>query len=209
MRRSLILASLLLTCAAGAHAQLYKWVGADGKVSYSDTPPPLSARQVETRPLAAAASDVGQLPYELAQAVKNSPVTLYTAASCAPCDDGRQLLSARGVPFTEKTVNTSADAARFREIAGSDGKLPLLLVGRDRQRGFETGGWNAALSAAGYPETNVLPPAWHNPPPQAAAPAPAAAAAQQHQTAGKQPVETANSGELPPAAGNAPPGFRF
>lgn len=209
MNRSLILASLLLSCAACAHAQLYKWVGPDGKVSYSDTPPPPSATHVETRPLPATPGSASALPYELAQVVKDSPVTLYTTAKCQPCDDGRKLLSTRGVPFTEKTVNTNDDSIRFRQIAGSDARLPLLIVGYDQQHGFEAGAWNAALSAAGYPETSMLPKTWHNPPAQAAAPPNPVVPKEKKADAGSSTTEAANSGDLPPPTGNAPPGFRF
>ena len=39
-RLSVFLAVLALACAAGAQAQLYKWIDQDGKVRYGDTPPP-------------------------------------------------------------------------------------------------------------------------------------------------------------------------
>jgi len=210
MTRSLQLASLLLLCAASAHAQLYKWVGPDGKISYSDTPPPATASKVETKSLTAEGSNTVDFPYELAQAAKNSPVTLYTTASCAPCDDGRKLLGKRGVPFTEKTVNSGDDISKFHKLAGADARLPVLTIGRNLQRGFEAGTWNTALSAAGYPENSVLPKSYHNAPPEALAPAATPALAKQDKRAdGSNSASQSSSGELPPAIGNAPPGFRF
>lgn len=210
MTRSLQLASLLLLCAASAHAQLYKWVGPDGKISYSDTPPPASASKVETKPLAAEVSNTADFPYELAQAAKNSPVTLYTTASCAPCDDGRKLLGKRGVPFAEKTVNSGDDISKFHKLAGADARLPVLTIGRSLQRGFEAGAWNTALSAAGYPENSVLPKSYHNAPPEALAPAAKPVIAKQDKRADNgDSASQPSSGELPPAIGNAPPGFRF
>jgi len=211
MTRSLLLASALLSCAALAHAELYKWVGPDGKISYSDTPPPASASRVETRALPAAAAAPVALPYQLAQAAKASPVTLYTTANCAPCEDGRKLLATRGIPYSEKTVNTGKDTLAFRKLAGSDARLPLLLIGSDQERGFERDAWNTALSAAGYPETSALPHGYRNPPPQAAAPAAPSVkkAAAEAEASARQPADAGGSGELPPALGNAPPGFRF
>ena len=38
----------------------------------------------------------GALPFELRQAASRYPVTLYTAATCIPCDNGRQMLQQRG-----------------------------------------------------------------------------------------------------------------
>lgn len=203
---------VLFALSSGAvHAQLYKWVGPDGSVTYSDTPPPTAAK-VETKPLGGPrpASGVG-LPYELAQAVRQHPVTLYAAANCVPCDDGRKLLNERGIPFTEKTVSTNEDIAALR-TAGGDGSLPLLTVGRLPQHGFEPGAWNNALTAAGYPATSQLPRSYRNPPAEPAAPRVQAAAQANPGTpgpAGEAPADTARPTELPPATGNAPPGFRF
>jgi glutaredoxin len=195
----------LLLAAASAHAELYKWVGPEGKITYSDTPPPASAKQVETKALVAGGVDTTNLPYELAQAVKTSPVTLYTTANCIPCDDGRKLLGTRGIPFSEKTVATNEDIAHLKRAGGS-GQLPLLTVGRSKQQGFEPGAWNSALTAAGYPQTSKLPGDYHNPPAQAAAPKPAADTQEKKKTAAQ---ETDSSSEPLPATGNAPPGFRF
>jgi glutaredoxin len=210
MRRSLILASLLLLCAASVQAQLYKWVGPDGKISYSDTPPPPTATKVETKALAAEGTNIADFPYELAQAAKSSPVTLYTTASCAPCDDGRKLLGARGVPFAEKTVNTSEDTVQFRKLAGADARLPYLMIGRSSQRGFEADAWNTALNAAGYPQSSQLPKNYRNPAPVAMAPASKPVIAKQdNRASATAPADQSASDALPPATGNAPPGFRF
>src|SRR3954447_6585399 len=99
MRATRPILAMLLLSAAAAHAQLYKWVGPDGKVTYSDAPPPAAARKMEAKPLVSSVGGTADLPFELAEAVRNSPVTLYTAAKCGPCDEGRALLSARGIPF--------------------------------------------------------------------------------------------------------------
>lgn len=195
----------VMTCAAGAHAELYKWVGPGGKITYSDTPPPTSAKQVETRPTAFGNAGESSLPYALSEAVKNNPVTLYTGAKCVPCDDGRTMLTARGIPFSEKTVSSNDDIARLKQ-AGGNAQLPLLVVGRTTQQGFESGGWAAALTAAGYPETSKLPNTYRNPPAEAAAPAPKPPAARQAQST---KAATRSADDLPPAIGNAPPGFRF
>jgi len=197
---------LMLLCAASAHAQLYKWVGPDGKVTYSDTPPPKTAARVETKAALSSSLDTSNLPYELALAVKNHPVTLYTTKDCGACDEGRSLLSSRGIPFTEKTVNTPKDVAQFRE-AGGDGKLPLLAIGRIKERGFEASAWNNALTVAGYPASSVLPKSYRNPPAVAAAPQ-KPVPAKQEDTKTKAVVEPPAT-DLPPATGNAPPGFRF
>ena len=209
MKRTLPLCSLIFLLCASAHAQLYKWVGPDGKVSYSDTPPPASAKRLETKSMSSGETDTTGFPYELATAAKNHPVTLYTTANCVPCEDGRRLLNERGIPFTEKTVSSNDDITALKKIS-SDGQLPLLTVGRSTERGFEATMWNTALTAAGYPETSKLPKNYRNQPAEAAAgkvvkPQPA----QQTNNNGAAPQTDPASDTPPPAMGNAPPGFRF
>ena len=196
---------LILMCTAGANAQqMYKWVGPDGKITYSDTPPPSTVKQVEKKSASFGGVSVANLPFELAETVRNHPVTLYSAPQCAPCDAGRALLTSRGIPFAEKTVTTNEDIEKLRQAA-SDAQLPLLIVGRNKQKGFESTGWTASLNTAGYPTTSRLPASYRNPPPEAAAPPVQAVAAN------KAPIEQVENrpAELPPAIGNAPPGFRF
>lgn len=200
---------LMLLCVGSANAQLYKWVGPDGKVTYSDAPPPSAATKVETKSLTTAGVNTSDLPYEVAEATKAHPVTLYTTRDCAPCDEGRRLLTTRGIPFVEKTVNSNDDIAQYKQ-AGGDGQLPLLTVGKFRERAFEAGSWNNILTTAGYPESSKLPKSYRNPPAQAAAPVvPAeekrATVSAGASNAGSKPTAT----DLPPAIGNAPPGFRF
>lgn len=116
------------------------------------------------------------------------------------------MLKTRGIPFSEKTVSSNADIERLRQ-AGSD-TLPLLTVGRSKQKGFEQGAWNAALTAAGYPESNKLPKTYRYP--QADSAAPSAKSAQaKHTGKDASSSEEARADDLPPPVGNAPPGFRF
>ena len=197
---SLLLLSLVVS--ASAHAQLYKWVGPDGKITYSDTPPPASAKKVEEKSVTTNSASTAGLSFELAEAVRNNPVTLYTTSNCEACDSGRTILTGRGIPFTEKTVTSNEDIARLKQAGGTQ-QLPFLTIGSKKQTGADPDAWNAALTAAGYPATNQLPGTYRNPPPQAAAPKKAA----EPKPAASETPSTPT--DRPPAAGNAPPGFRF
>ena len=161
----------MLLSASSAQAQVFKWVGPDGKVNYSDVPPPPSAH-AQKKNFSGNVLDSGDMPFALADAMKKNPVTLYTGQKCTPCDDGRTLLNRRGIPFVEKTVSTNADIAL---LGGGDIDLPQMMVGNARLRGYEAGAWNSRLSAAGYPETFQLPKTYRAPAPEAAAPQPKAA----------------------------------
>lgn len=182
LRPALLATAALLALSGPAHA-VYKVVGPDGKVTYTDTPPVDSAAKV--KPVAVdgggggAPSLVG-LPFEVQQAARKYPVTLYTNKDCGPCDGARQLLRQRGIPFAEKTLNdTSADQAALQRLAGTT-SVPVLTVGSQQLKGLAPGEWHSYLDAAGYPKENRLPASYRQPLPTPlltiAEPAPANAA---------------------------------
>ncbi|WMW82135.1 glutaredoxin family protein [Undibacterium cyanobacteriorum] len=166
---------ILLGVAAGlltsnAFAQAYKWIDANGKTVYSDTPPPPSAKKVATKSFDTGSSiNTANFPSDLAAAVSKNPVTLYTAPNCGACNEGRSLLKQAGIPFTEKTVKTNDDVNKLSQVSG-DTSLPLLIISRSKFKGLDAVEWKTALAAAGYPETNKLPKDYRYPEPEPAAP---------------------------------------
>lgn len=153
----------LLGLATIAQAQtIYRAVGPDGKVTFSDQPPAsttsVTATGVGGKPLEI---NGPVLPAALRQVTGKYPVTLYTASNCAPCGTGRTLLSGRGVPFTEKTVTTNDDAQALQRISGET-SLPFLTIGGQQIKGYSEAEWTQFLDAAGYPKTSVLPPNYRN-----------------------------------------------
>lgn len=152
-----------LLMAGQAPAQMvYRVIGADGKVTFSDKPP---APSEKASALGAGGKVLGNnssaLPFELRQVVSKYPVTLYTSNNCAPCDAGRALLSRRGIPFSEKTISTAEDAEALKRISGEN-SLPFLSIGGQQIKGFSDSEWAQFLDAAGYPKSSVLPAGFQN-----------------------------------------------
>ena len=205
----LVLAAGLSATAASAQ-QVFRIVGPDGKVSFSDKPPPASANTKVT----AAASDSSaraaannSLPFELRKVAGQYPVTLYTGDNCGPCGSARSLLTTRGVPFTEKTVTTNEDAQALQRVSG-ESVLPFATIGSQQLKGFSDAEWTQFLDAAGYPKTSVLPASYR----QATAtplvtvsapPAPAAA------RVGAAAPAPATIPVIPPTTPDNPAGIRF
>lgn len=157
-------AATVVVLSAAQAQTVYRIVGADGKVTFSDKPP-VSADQgkvVGTGVGANGAASNTGLPFELRQIASKFPVTLYVSAKCAPCDAGRALLLSRGVPFSERTVSTNEDTEALQRISG-DTSLPFVTIGSQRIRGFTDTEWIQYLDAAGYPKSSVLPASYKNP----------------------------------------------
>lgn len=150
---------VLLCCAVAGLAQageLFRWVDADGKVHYTDQPPPASAKQVEEKKLSGSTIDTSELPYATQQAVKRSPVTLYATDCGEPCTQARDHLARRGIPFSSKNPQTTpADAEALNKLVGA-AYVPVLVVGSAVSKGYKKDTWDAVLDAAGYPRSALL-----------------------------------------------------
>jgi glutaredoxin len=157
-RRLAVAALVLASCAAGAQ-QVYRIVGPDGRVTFSDKPPTEPGAKAGPAPTVGMPGGAGggALPYELRQTASKFPVTLYTGPECNPCGAGRSFLGGRGIPFSEKTVTTAEDAAALERLTGSAPALPVLTIGGQQLKGFSETEWSQFLDAAGYPRTSQLP----------------------------------------------------
>jgi glutaredoxin len=151
-------------CAVQAQS-VYRIVGPDGKVTFSDIPPVSATGKAAptVNILQSGQAEQSNLPLEVRQVAAKFPVTLYVSNNCAPCDSGRNLLNNRGVPFTEKTVNTAEDAQAFQKLSTST-SLPLLIIGGQHVSGFLASEWTQYLNAAGYPEQSKLPASYRRAP---------------------------------------------
>lgn len=198
---------IALACVASTAfaQQVYRQVDANGKVTYSDQPPSARTAQPAQNAQNARGGAVNSmpvdsaLPYELRQVAQRYPVTLYTRDECQPCDAGRTLLTTRGVPFTEKTVQTAQDGEALQRQTGQN-SLPQVSIGSQQLVGFQDGEWTRYLDAAGYPSSSRLPPSYKNAPAtplvaQVKADPPAAAAA---------PARSSTPPSAPPPAPSGP-----
>lgn len=153
---TLLALSWPLAAPVGAQT-IYRIVGPDGKVTFSDKPPAGQAAVTATQGAPRSAAAAGPaLPFELRQVVARYPVTLYGSPNCAPCNAGRLMLQARGIPYNEYAITTPEDNEALRRLSG-DNLLPVLTIGAQRIKGFSDSEWNQFLDAANYPRSSMLP----------------------------------------------------
>ncbi|CAB5673075.1 glutaredoxin-like protein, YruB-family [Delftia tsuruhatensis] len=186
--------ALIATALPAGAQQVYRIVGPDGKVTFSDRPAQSAQQQAAPAVQAAGAADGNaSLPYSLRQITARFPVTLYTSSDCAPCDSARQLLQSRGIPFSERLVQTEADATALQKISGKN-SLPFGTIGKQFIDGFSASEWTQYLDAAGYPQSSQLPPRYKRPPAQPLTTPP--------------PAQAAAAKPVPPAVDEEPPRYR-
>lgn len=153
---SLVLIVALFAAPLASQAQAtYRWVGKDGKVHYSDRPPPPSeSREVQQKNLGiGSVVGTGGPSYGARQAARKLPLTLYTSDNCTEnCKIARDFLNRRGAPFDEKSLRTVEDAAAFRQATGIEELIvPVLQAGNRVEKGYEEQAWGRFLDASGYP----------------------------------------------------------
>lgn len=213
MSRHLQSSSLLATALMGLTLlgtgpawALYKVVGPDGRITYTDRPPAdRPAATIKTNGTVVQASG---LPYELQRVVSQYPVTFYSSSKCGPCDGARQMLQGRGIPYVEKTVETSEDILSLQKLEGTQ-QVPILKVGSKQLVGFAQADWSSYLDAAGYPAKSALPASYKQAPgtplvvPEVRTP-----------TAAQEPLRLqadtpSNVSPAPNPTPPPPPGFKF
>lgn len=144
------LALILTVLAAPAWAgTLYKSVGADGRVVYSDQPPAegrvektLRFSEVPSSPLPESVlryregleKGVEQRLAVAARAGAGTP-RLFTAPWCGYCRQARAYLNEKGIGFSELDVETPAGQQAYAALGGGSG-VPVLSWKGERLQGY-------------------------------------------------------------------------
>ena len=157
-RSFLALFSVVLLLGAGlAQAQQYRWIDKDGRVQFTDAPPPPWAKDVRRTNITPPKPAAPPMPFEVARANKDFPVTVYTSPNCAEiCETVRGALNKRGVPFKEVQVWEQDSNNELKRVTGGS-DVPALVVGRSVHKGFQQDAFDALLDSARYPRAGILP----------------------------------------------------
>jgi hypothetical protein len=151
--RLLALLALVVAMAATAQTQqVYRYVDAEGRVVYSDKPPPANAREAQAKRVGQNTIETSDMSYSEAMAQERFPVTLYTFGCGTVCDTASALLNKRGVPHTVVDVGQSAGADKLKRLTGGL-DAPALQVGDQYATGYNEARWQNLLNDAGYPKT--------------------------------------------------------
>jgi hypothetical protein len=197
------LAAILAMPAAAQDRQVYRYVDPDGKVVYSDRPPPSEAKGVQQKRLGGNFIETTEPSYATRVASERFPVTLFTFACGEPCQNAEAMLNARGVPFTKVNVEDPPNAKKLQQLTG-EVSAPVMQVGDKLiAKGWNEARWQQMLDQAGYPKApprrTAARPA--QPPAQ---PAAAAAPAAADDDAEEGPAPGTNVTTLPAPAGGYP-----
>jgi glutaredoxin len=151
---------LMVGAAHGGDA-VYKFVGPDGKVIYSQTPPAdgkldkmmafehLPATPLPAHVLAFRAEMERSIAQKVAQANAPPPdrLRLFSARWCGYCRQAQAWLAAQKVPYQNMDIDTPEGMSEF--VLTGKGSVPLLLGPGIKVRGFSVPAYSAALAKPG------------------------------------------------------------
>ena len=146
----------LCATASAQQKELYRYIDANGKVVYTDKPPPPDAKNIQQKRVTANVIDTSEASLTSQRATERFPVTLYTSECGQPCQGAEALLNKRGVPFKTVNISDPAGTAKVTSLVGSS-VAPVLQVGDKMvSKGLDEARWQSMLDDAGYPRTPPL-----------------------------------------------------
>lgn len=161
---SITVLALLMTLTVTADATVYKTVGPDGKVIYTDQPPADSKAaatlNIAEQPSSPLPASVLKYQEQLAKSADKrlrepAPVranfsatpTLFSAAWCGYCRKAKSYMSIHKIAFQEIDIDTESGARAFFEAGGGSG-VPMLIVDGRVTRGFSESSYNQVFAKA-------------------------------------------------------------
>ncbi|HZY20397.1 MAG TPA: glutaredoxin domain-containing protein [Ramlibacter sp.] len=135
---------------------VYRSVGPDGRITYSQVPPAegrtdrkLEFEHLPATPLPAYLrafrDDLARGP-AVPRASATAGLQLFSASWCVYCRQAKAWLAARGVGYQELDIDSPGGMAEFVR-AGGKGGVPLLVGAQVRLQGFSESAYGAALGA--------------------------------------------------------------
>jgi glutaredoxin len=159
MRMLFMLSFAVAVAEAQAATTLYKSIGPDGKITYSDQP---LAQARDTKTLTFASAPTSPLSAETlayidqlqksanaraaAPAAVSTPV-LYSASWCGYCKQAKAYLTRKQVAYSEVDIDIKDGLAAYARAGGGGGKgVPLLVANGKSMFGFSAAGYDTLLA---------------------------------------------------------------
>jgi glutaredoxin len=148
-RALIYLLSGFLVAAPVQAERVFKRVDESGNVTY-ESRPSYDGSSIEERDISGG-EDPDEDAIALDRAIQYSPVTMYAIKKCKPCDQAREQLNKRKIPFTEK--DPTSDKALYKEFQdlGGANVVPVIKVGDAVVNEYTSQALEDALNSAGYP----------------------------------------------------------
>lgn len=149
MKKLAALCALLICIPASAGAQqIHRWIDADGRVQYTDKPPP----GVKSSPVQSRINSYSGAPVvsgAASPAASRPEIKMFATDWCPYCRKAQDFFARQGIRYTHVDIEKSEAArAEYQRLGGRG--VPVILVGTQRMNGFSEERLASMLKAAGY-----------------------------------------------------------
>lgn len=132
LKNFLIIISLMLF-SYQSNSEIYKWVDAQGKSHFTDTPP--KDQQVEEVELKINTYTSVQITPLVERLGKKGKVVMYSASWCGICKKAKAYFVKNRIPHVVYDVEKSSiGRSDFKLLRGKS--IPVLIIGKKRMNGF-------------------------------------------------------------------------
>ena len=120
-----------------SHAQIYKWIDADGEVQFGDKKP--TNKKSENIQLKINTYKSVTIDPAILKSTKksniNKNVSMYSAAWCGICKKAKKYFNKNNISFTEYDIDKDKAAKRRYKAMGATG-VPVIFIDDRRMNGF-------------------------------------------------------------------------
>lgn len=133
LRSYIVIFMLLLSVAAPATAEIFKWTDEQGKVHFTDSPPKdQRVEQVEVKVNTYTAVEITPVVERLGRKDK---VVMYSAAWCGICKKAKRYFQKKNISYIAYDIEKSRSGKRGYKLLKGKG-VPIIIVGDKRMNGF-------------------------------------------------------------------------
>lgn len=125
--------------AVNSHADIFRWVDEQGRIHFTDKPPPQAESQsVRLRINSFTSPSIEPFQFDeslISKRVVTPDVIMYSTSWCGYCKQARRYFNQKQIAFTEYDVEkTDKGKQDFKRLGGKG--VPVILVGDRRLNGF-------------------------------------------------------------------------
>ena len=134
--KSLILTLWLIILTGSAHAAVYKWIDANGKVHFGDRKP----ASIKTEKVTLEINTYTSVKIDQSLFDVGPRVVMYSTEWCTYCKKAKRYFKKNNIAFTEYDIEKNSNARRRHKQMGAKG-VPVILAGKKRMSGFSEEGF--------------------------------------------------------------------
>ena len=120
-----------------SHAQIYKWIDADGEVQFGDKKP-LNKKSENINLKINTYKSVTidpEILKDTKKITKNKKVSMYSAAWCGICKKAKRYFNKNNIAYIEYDIDNDKAAKKRYKAMGATG-VPVIFIGDRRMNGF-------------------------------------------------------------------------